>query len=143
MVLYILGIRNKTPKVDSNKNYLDVISQKNISDAFITTNGSDWLCEDGQCGECALSTLEIKQSVNATYTDFLKEYTDLGNDFGSTTADRSLSKLSCHPTEQMWFDVMRSYSGIGKFLGIFSLFAIVLYFVTSSDSGKLLFNLCG
>ena len=113
-----------------------MISQKNISDAIITTTGSDWLCEDGQCGECALSTLEIKQSVNATYTDFLKEYMDLGNDFGSTTADRSLSKLSCHPTEQMWFDVMRSYSGIGKFLGIFSLFAIVLYFVTSSDSGK-------
>ena len=119
-----------------------MVSQKNISDAFITTNGSDWLCEDGQCGECALSTLEIKQSVNATYTDFLKEYTDLGNDFGSTTADRSLSKLSCHPTEQMWFDVMRSYSGIGKFLGIFSLFAIVLYFVTSSDSGKIFFNHC-
>ena len=119
-----------------------MISQKNISDAFITTNGSDWLCVDGKCGECAISALEIKQSVNATYTDFLKEYTDLGNDFGSTTADRSLSKLSCHPFEQRWFDVMRSYSGIGKFLGIFSLFAIVLYFVTSSDSGKIFFNHC-
>ena len=119
-----------------------MISQKNESDSFVNTDGSAWLCVDGKCGECALSALEIKQSVNATYNDFLKEYTDLGNDFGSTTADRSLSKLSCHPSEQMWFDVMRSYSGIGKFLGIFSLFAIVLYFVTSSDSGKRFFNHC-
>ena len=77
---------------------------------------------------------------NATYTDFLTEYIDLGADFGSTFANRSLSKLSCHPTEQMWFDVMRSYSGIGQFLGIFSLFAIVLYFVTSSDSGSLVID---
>ena len=67
-----------------------MISQKNESDSFVNTDGSAWLCVDGKCGECALSALEIKQSVNATYTDFLKEYTDLGKDFGSTTADRSL-----------------------------------------------------
>ena len=78
---------------------LDMISQKNISDAIITTDGSDWLCEDGKCGECALSALDIKQSVNATYTNFLKEYMDLGIDFGSTTADRSL-KVNCPATQQ-------------------------------------------
>ena len=76
----------------------------------------------------------------ATYTDFLTEYVNLGADFGTTFANRSLTKLSCHSTEQMWFDVMRSYSGIGQFLGIFSLFVIVLYFVTSSDSGSLVID---
>ena len=40
----------------------------------------------------------------------------------------------------MWFDVMRSYSGIGEFLSMFSLIGIVLYFVTSSDSGSLVID---
>ena len=40
----------------------------------------------------------------------------------------------------MWFDVMRSFGQIGPFLSGFSLFAIVLYFVTSSDSGSLVID---
>ena len=40
----------------------------------------------------------------------------------------------------MWFDVMRSYGDIGSFLSVFSLIAIVLYFVTSSDSGSLVID---
>merc|ERR1719322_1897890 len=35
---------------------------------------------------------------------------------------------------------MRSYGGIGSFMAIFSLFGIVLYFVTSSDSGSLVID---
>ena len=119
-----------------------MIEDRNVNESIVAAVGSEWLCKDGKCGDCAISALTIKEIENKTYTDFLNEYKDLGKDFGSTTADRSLSKLSCHPTEQMWFDVMRSYSGIGKFLGIFSLFAIVLYFVTSSDSGELISNHC-
>jgi len=119
---------------------MSMISDRNVNDSIVAAVGSEWLCKDGQCGDCAISALTIKETESKTYTDFLTEYKDLGKDFGSTTADRSLSKLSCHPTEQMWFDVMRSYSGIGQFLGIFSLFAIVLYFVTSSDSGSLVID---
>ena len=119
---------------------LGMIEERNVNETIIAAVGSEWLCKDGKCGGCALSTLAIKQTYNQTYADFLNEYKDLGKDFGSSTADRSLSKLSCKPTEQMWFDVMRSYSGIGQFLGIFSLFAIVLYFVTSSDSGEIFSN---
>ena len=89
--------------------------------------GSEWLCKDGDCGTCALSVLNIKQSNKETYSQFLDEYTSLGKDFGSTTADRSLSKLSCHPTEQMWFDVMRSYSGIGQFLLKFTVIICIEY----------------
>ena len=48
-----------------------------------------------------------------------------------------LSRLSCRETEQMWFDMMMSYGDIGNFLSGFSLMSLVLYFVTSSDSGSL------
>ncbi len=70
----------------------------------------------------------------------MTEYQTLGKDFGSTSLDRTVVKLSCHKTEQMWFDVMRSYGDIGPFLAVFSLVAIVLYFVTSSDSGSLVID---
>ena len=35
---------------------------------------------------------------------------------------------------------MRSYGDIGDFLSVFSLFGIILYFVTSSDSGSLVID---
>ena len=99
---------------------------------------STWLCEGGKCGDCAASV--IKNHNGTTYSDFISEFVYLGNDFGSTSADRQIVRLSCHSTEQMWFDVMRSYLGVGQFLSIFSLFAIILYFVTSSDSGSLVID---
>ena len=40
----------------------------------------------------------------------------------------------------MWFDVMNSYGDLGMFLSILSLIAIILYFVTSSDSGSLVID---
>ena len=48
-----------------------MITKREISDTIVAAAGSPWLCKDGQCGECALSTLAIKQSLNETYTDFL------------------------------------------------------------------------
>lgn len=40
----------------------------------------------------------------------------------------------------MWFDVMESYDGIGTFLSVLSIIAIILYFITSSDSGSLVID---
>ena len=37
----------------------------------------------------------------------------------------------------MWFDMMMSYGDLGPFLSGFSLIALILYFVTSADSGCL------
>jgi choline-glycine betaine transporter len=82
----------------------------------------------------------MKEERNETYGDLLQEYISLKDDFGSTKLDRSLARLSCHSTEQMWFDVMRSYGDVGQFLSVFSLFGIILYFVTSSDSGSLVID---
>ncbi|XP_057293165.1 glycine betaine transporter 1-like [Hydractinia symbiolongicarpus] len=50
------------------------------------------------------------------------------------------TKLSCRGDTEMWFDVMNSYGDIGDFLSVFSLIAIIMYFVTSSDSGSLVID---
>ena len=114
------------------------INDRNLSAYSIDSSRSEWLCTNSNCGSCAMSVLVKMQ--NSTYDQFYQEYADLGTDFGSTSSDRSMVKLSCHKTEQMWFDVMRSYGDIGPFLAIFSLAGIVLYFVTSSDSGSLVID---
>jgi len=46
-------------------------------------------------------------------------------------------RLSCRGTNDMWFDLMDQYEGIGPLLTFLSLIGITLYFVTSSDSGSL------
>eukprot|EP00413_Alexandrium_margalefii_P000729 CAMPEP_0204518760 /NCGR_PEP_ID=MMETSP0661-20131031/4365_1 /ASSEMBLY_ACC=CAM_ASM_000606 /TAXON_ID=109239 /ORGANISM="Alexandrium margalefi, Strain AMGDE01CS-322" /LENGTH=978 /DNA_ID=CAMNT_0051524225 /DNA_START=45 /DNA_END=2979 /DNA_ORIENTATION=- len=40
-----------------------------------------------------------------------------------------------------WFDVMNQYHGMGSFLAVVSIITILLYFVTSSDSGSLVVDL--
>ena len=40
----------------------------------------------------------------------------------------------------MWFDVMSQYGDLGGFLSVLSLCGIILYFVTSSDSGSLVID---
>ena len=109
-------------------------------DALVVPESSYFLCVNGTCGDCATNVLSLKKTGNMTYTDFLNEYSALGNDFGSVSMDRRQARLSCHIDEQMWFDLMRSYGDIGNFLAGFSLLGIVLYFVTSSDSGSLVID---
>ena len=115
------GILNNVPEGGSN---LDI----------------SWMCEDGECGSCARSTVANRGKENKTYQSIIDEYIYLKNDFGSATHDRKLSRLSCHTLVQMWFDVMRSVPGLGNFLAIFSLCTIVIYFVTTSDSGSLVID---
>lgn len=40
----------------------------------------------------------------------------------------------------MWFDVMEQYGDLGTFLQVISLISVILYFVTSSDSGSLVID---
>jgi hypothetical protein len=46
--------------------------------------------------------------------------------------------LSCRGTTDMFFDVIESYGGrqVADFFSVWSLIALVLYFITSSDSGS-------
>jgi choline/carnitine/betaine transport len=62
---------------------------------------------------------------------------------GGTNSTKPLGKLfrlSCRGESQMYFDVLQQYGDIGQFLNVLSLIAIVLYFVTSADSGSLVMD---
>ena len=74
-----------------------------------------------------------------TLLDSIKHW-HLCNRWGTTTADRSLTRLSCRKVTEMWFDLMMSYRDIGTFLSGFSILSLILYFVTSSDSGSLVID---
>uniref|UniRef100_A0A7M5VCE0 BCCT family transporter n=1 Tax=Clytia hemisphaerica TaxID=252671 RepID=A0A7M5VCE0_9CNID len=49
-------------------------------------------------------------------------------------------RLSCRTSSQMWFDVVEQYEGIGNLLSIISIIGLILYFITSSDSGSLVID---
>ena len=126
----------------NSTNLREIAAERDVLSDHLNNNdikSYSWMC-GGNCNTCAISTITRAANSNKTFIDFIDEYTYLGNDFGSATMDRSLSKPSCHILVQMWFDVMRSVSGIGMFLSVVSLFAMVLYFITSSDSGSLIID---
>jgi len=129
-----------------------VLNNGLLGDAILNaTDAKLWMCADSnnqsiECGDCAMSILEnvyqgtVDEPKNITYDQMMSDYKDMGVDFGVVSTDRKYARLSCHKTEKMWFDLMRTYTGIGPFLSVFSLVAIILYFVTSSDSGSLVID---
>lgn len=58
----------------------------------------------------------------------------------STESFNGLYRLSCRSSDDMWFDLVEQYGDIGSVLSIISLAGIILYFVTSSDSGSLVID---
>ncbi|XP_066924907.1 glycine betaine transporter OpuD-like isoform X2 [Clytia hemisphaerica] len=50
------------------------------------------------------------------------------------------TRLNCRGDTEMWFDVMMSHKDLGMMMAVLSLIAIILYFVTSSDSGSLVID---
>jgi len=52
-------------------------------------------------------------------------------------------RLWCHTTEDVYFEQLATYGGqgFGDFLAIISIVALVLYFITSSDSGSLVIDI--
>jgi hypothetical protein len=136
-----LCCKEETGWFHNPKELFDIASERNVLNSTITIDDSNlsWMC-DGNCSKCAISTIDSKAKVNLTYKEMIDEYKYLGDDFGSATIDRSLSRPSCHILVQMWFDVMRSVPGLGTFLSGFSLCTMILYFITSSDSGSLIID---
>ena len=59
---------------------------------------------------------------------------------GSTESFDGLYRLSCRGKNDMWFDVMEQYGDLGTFLSTLSMISLILYFVTSSDSGSLVID---
>ena len=127
---------------DAN-NLSDIAAEREILNEVpidVHSSNTSWMCNEEECSKCAIETIVNRAKQNKTYQDIIDEYIYLKDDFGSTTMDRRLSRLSCHTLVQMWFDVMRSIPGLGNFLAIFSLCTIVIYFVTTSDSGSLVID---
>ena len=58
----------------------------------------------------------------------------------STESLHGLYRLSCRSKDDMWFDLVEQYGDIGVVLSVVSLAGIILYFVTSSDSGSLVID---
>jgi len=102
---------------------------------------SNDLCKDSKCNPCAKQMLDLRIQQKLTLGDLIEEIEFVGVDnWGFTTQSRNFTRLSCRKTEQMWFDVMMSYGDLGSFLSGFSLVCLILYFVTSSDSGSLVID---
>ena len=114
------------------------IQKKNMTLIEIPTNSDQWMCQDGKCGPCAISTLESYHNKNRSYDQFIMDHGVLGKDFGSVMPDRSHSRISCHSMEQRYFDILRAQGNPGFTLCVFSIFVIMFYFVTTSDSGSLI-----
>ena len=89
-----------------------------------------WFCIFGTAG---LKMERDAESANINCTS------PLGGAKG-TEALNGMFRLSCRETNDMWFDVMSQYGDLGTFLSIVSLISIILYFVTSSDSGSLVID---
>lgn len=62
---------------------------------------------------------------------------------GGKNASKGLNgiyRLSCRGSDDMFFDVLEQYSGVTTFLSCISIIGLLLYFVTSSDSGSLVID---
>ena len=133
-----LCCKEETGWFHSYTHLLEAAKSRNILQDIMQKKSSDmaWMC-NGDCSSCAESTIISRAKLNKTYVDFIREYELLGEDFGSVSLDRTISRPSCHAPEKAWFDVIRSMSGIGQILSPFSLLVMLIYFVTSADSGSL------
>ena len=117
----------------------DILPRRMIENDTLTMS---WMCNDGNCSPCAKSTFSRRVKSNLSYREFISEYEYLGDDFSSVTLDRTVARLSCHEDlpEKMWFNMIGSMSGIGTILSPFSLTVMIIYFITSADSGALVIN---
>lgn len=89
-----------------------------------------WFCVFGGAG--------LKMERNAAIANITCS-SPLGGK-NATESFYGLYRLSCRGKNDMWFDLMDQYGELGKFLSVLSLVGIVLYFVTSSDSGSLVID---
>ena len=87
---------------------------------------------------CIFGTAGLKMERDATIANITCS-SKLGGT-NSTEAFNGMFRLSCRQTNDMWFDVMGQYGDLGMFLSVVSLVSIILYFVTSSDSGSLVID---
>jgi len=107
------------------------------------------VCAGNKCNPCSESYLSDNYGLDTVASistsdslySFMNKSDEYNHRLGVYTDDRKASRLSCLATEQMWFALMYTYGDMGPFLSIISLIGIILYFVTSSDSGSLIIDI--
>ena len=87
-----------------------------------------WFCIFGGAG-LKMQRDAINAGVNCTVSPYV------------VVDDNKLYQLSCRPHTQQFFDLLQQYGdNLGYLLNIITVISIVLYFVTSSDSGSLVID---
>jgi choline/carnitine/betaine transport len=143
---------------ESNFRTIDKAINYTLIDANVLDPDNGNWCSAGTCSPCAVATLERFASHDMSSDKFAEnlyktqkmENNQLGDftliesftkklDYGRWK-NRDVARLSCLSSEGMWFYLMNSYYDLGKFLVVFSLIGLVLYFITSSDSGSLVID---
>jgi len=106
----------------------------------IHNNTDHWLHADTGYRGAGASCFDVPKELSCT-TGSCPGYT---NDPTKYTTDAMLTPVCLFTSGDStgyWFDLMMHYHGIGTFLSGVTVITIVLYFVTSSDSGSLVVDL--
>ena len=105
----------------------------------LRTNPAFNPCGSDTCGDCEWKIIDnyVKDNEGVDATAVALYLVDnqkwLGKYAGND--NKTMARLSCMGSEEMWFALISTYEDMGPFLCIISLIGIILYFVTSSDSG--------
>ncbi|XP_063676166.1 glycine betaine transporter 1-like isoform X2 [Bolinopsis microptera] len=99
------------------------------------------------CGDCEWKLMKTfidsHETSSATVIEVVGYVNDNERWLGKYKSrdDKSHARLSCMASEEMWFATVSTYGDMGPFLCVISLAGIILYFVTSSDSGSLVIDI--
>ncbi|XP_066928343.1 probable glycine betaine transporter isoform X2 [Clytia hemisphaerica] len=99
-----------------------------------------WMAIFGGVGIQMQNTAE-KAGMNCSlYKTAVQDPSKYNTRWDEVYAMYGTTMLACRGTTEMWFDVMMSHKDLGMMMAVLSLIAIILYFVTSSDSGSLVID---
>jgi choline-glycine betaine transporter len=99
--------------------------------------------ETEQCTDLAAYRFTVIDGLKPTEMDFLAEHNDAADP--SSVAGRQSSRRTIYSFvydgPANFFEILEQYHGWGQFLSGITIFTIILYFVTSSDSGSFVVDL--
>lgn len=55
----------------------------------------------------------------------------------------SITQLSAYDLDEMWFELVTGYENIGDVIGVVSIISMVLFFITTNDSGSIVLDYLG
>jgi len=132
------------PSFDSGFLDANTTMLQDLSYTGLLAQDSFKICGAEDCGDCEWGLLETYIAENGVQTaqslvDYVNDNSWLGKYLSAD--ERSHARLSCMASEEMWFALVSTYGDMGPFLCVISLVGIILYFVTSSDSGSLVIDI--